>query len=127
VHGDFTDGLAAILKLHPIRYDFKTDAKHVERAGFGTQEVEPYLHNAVFHDAADGMASLDDRPITAALVNATKELSKRISELETETADLPPASAQSHADWPARAEGAAAILLAGYALYRTRKFRYSGI
>ncbi len=73
-HADFTRGLADVIKLHPAIYDFKADAKHTLRAGFYTQDVEPAIPEAVFHDQNNGMASLDDRPIIAALVNAVKEI-----------------------------------------------------
>lgn len=81
--GIFATGLTSILKLNPVLYDFKNDIKHLIRAGFYTQEVENYIPEAVFHDSKDGMASLDDRPIIAALVNSIKELHKRIEELES--------------------------------------------
>jgi hypothetical protein len=73
-HGDYTVGLEAILHLNPVLYDFKIDEKHTERAGFYTQDVEPWIKQAVFHDSPDGMASLDDRPILGAAVNSIKTL-----------------------------------------------------
>jgi hypothetical protein len=76
-HGVFVRGLSAITQLSPVKYDFKSDVRHVERVGFYTQDVEPFIPEAVFHDSPDGMASLDDRPITAALVNSVKELDAR--------------------------------------------------
>ena len=87
-HGDFTLGLDAIRHLSPVLYDFKKDEKHLERAGFYTQDVEPWIKQAVFHDSPDGMASLDDRPIIAASVNAIKELDSRTSPLIAEVQSL---------------------------------------
>ena len=80
--GMFTTGLEAILSLEPVLYDFKNDPKHLTRAGFYTQDVEAFIPEAVFHDSKDGMASLDDRPIIAALVNSVKQLSAQIEELK---------------------------------------------
>ena len=81
-HGDFTAGLDAILQLHPVTYDFKSDKAHLQRAGFYTQDVEGIIPDAVFHDSPDGMGSLDDRPILAAAVNAIKELASRPGTVE---------------------------------------------
>jgi hypothetical protein len=102
-HGDFTTGLDAIRQLHPVTYDFKADPKHLTRAGFYTQDVEPLIPNAVFHDSPDGMASLDDRPILAAIVNAVKELDQR-----------------SQADWFARGLAGLALAMATAAYFRKR-------
>ena len=81
--GAFMIGLDAILALDPVLYDFKSDKKHLVRAGFYTQDVEKVIPEAVFHDSPDGLGSLDDRPIIAALVNAVKELTRRLTLLES--------------------------------------------
>jgi hypothetical protein len=80
-HGLFNRGLESICLISPVLFDFKDDPKHLVRAGFYTQDVESAIPEAVFHDQQNGMASLDDRPIIAALVNSIKELNKRIDEL----------------------------------------------
>jgi len=82
--GKFTKGLAEIVALadHSEIYSFKSDEKNTPRAGWYAQDVEPLIPEAVFHDGADGMASLDERPIVVALVNAVKELSARLAALE---------------------------------------------
>ena len=87
-HGDFTLGLDAIRHLSPVLYDFKSDDKHLERAGFYTQDVEPWIKQAVFHDQPNGMASLDDRPILAATVNAVKETDVEVQALRKRVAVL---------------------------------------
>ena len=83
--GKFTKGLAEIVALadHSEIYSFKSDEKNTPRAGWYAQDVEPLIPEAVFHDGADGMASLDERPIVVALVNAVKELSARLAALES--------------------------------------------
>jgi hypothetical protein len=82
--GIFSRGLEAVLALNPVVYDFKQDIHHLTRAGFYAHEVEAYIPEAVFHDSPDGMLSLDDRPIIAALVNSIKELVQRIAQLENQ-------------------------------------------
>ena len=83
--GKFTKGLAEIVALadHSEIYSFKSDEKNTPRAGWYAQDVEPLIPEAVFHDGKDGMASLDERPIVVALVNAVKELSARLAALES--------------------------------------------
>jgi hypothetical protein len=90
VVGDFTPGLSSILNLHPKRYHWNKksglDTKN-EYAGFIAQDVQKTIPQAVFENK-NGMLSLQDRPIVAALVNAIKEQQAEIEKLKKELEDL---------------------------------------
>ena len=78
----FTHGLAEILKLKPILhgYDKKLsgiDTPRTDYPGFSAQNVQGAIPEAV-EAGADGMLSLSDRGILAALVNAVQELAAKI-------------------------------------------------
>ena len=91
VSGMFIRGLDAILKVHPKVFTWKPETGMDPtgvNVGFVAQEIQPAIPESV-GVAPDGMLTLSDRPIIAALVNAVKELSeqnaalvKRIAALE---------------------------------------------
>lgn len=80
----FERGLAAIQALDPIVYRWKPesgmDLTH-DYVGFGAQHVQEVIPEAIGLDQR-GYLTLADRPLLAAMVNAIKELSARIIELE---------------------------------------------
>lgn len=86
VQGRYTAGLAAIMKLHPITYKWN-EKSHLETkniyAGFSAQNVKASIPYGT-GEAPDGMLSLQDRAIMAALVNAVKELNAKVEKLEAE-------------------------------------------
>ena len=74
----FTHGLDAVLALRPILHGY-TEASGLDQtkddyAGFSAQNVQSVIPEAVGQNR-DGMLTLSDRGIIAALVNAVKELS----------------------------------------------------
>lgn len=81
----FTRGLAEVLALKPVTYKWTKESgletEH-EYSGFVAQDVQKVVPEAVF-DAVDGTLSFSDRPITASLVNAIKELTARLTALES--------------------------------------------
>jgi hypothetical protein len=113
IKGKFTDGLAALRQIEPITYEWKHEQEERARGGltyegmpggearrgrprpdparfvyhgFGARNVQKAIPGAVGVNA-DGTLTLQDRAITAALVNAVKELEARLikTELELET------------------------------------------
>jgi len=78
----FVRGLADILKLKPILhgYTLESGLDHTkdDYAGFSAQNVQSIMPEAV-GCSADGMLSLSDRAILAAVVNAVQELAARVS------------------------------------------------
>ena len=85
-------GLNEILAITPIRYRWNARGQEIggdgsrEFVGFGAQNVQAIIPEAVVGKQAtkDGTEYLgfDDRPVIAALVNAVKELSTKVQELE---------------------------------------------
>ena len=98
--GSFTRGLEAVRQLKPVTFHWRADSglSTAElNAGFVAQDVLSVIPEAIGQDK-EGFYTFADRPITAALVNAVKELDRRT---------------QGHsADWPARILAGAALLLA---------------
>ncbi len=73
--GHYIDGLAAIRGLEPIVYQWKPESGLNQtdiNIGFSAQNVMRFIPEAVGEDPR-GFLTLSDRPILAALVNATKE------------------------------------------------------
>jgi hypothetical protein len=74
--GDFTRGLAAINAISPVLYKWRPETgldTQATYAGFFAQNVQAAIPEAVSPDSR-GYLTLADRPILAALVNATKEI-----------------------------------------------------
>ena len=90
-------GLAEILKLNPIKYQYKKELK--DRIGFSAQQVEAIIPESVYDTGED--KDILDNEITGdtikamyyvdlipVLVNGIKELSAKIDTLETKVAAL---------------------------------------
>ncbi|MGJ0531820.1 beta strand repeat-containing protein [Methylocystis sp.] len=74
--GDFTRGLTAINAISPVLYKWRPETgfdTQATYAGFFAQNVQAAIPEAVSPDSR-GYLTLADRPILAALVNATKEI-----------------------------------------------------
>lgn len=80
----FTEGLDVIMNISPIRYHWNVisgmETMH-EYVGFSAQNVQAALPEGAGQNAK-GYLSIQDRAISAALVNAIKELEARIVALE---------------------------------------------
>ncbi len=83
IDGEFTRGLADIVKLTPISYhwnDISGLDKSTQYAGFSAQNVQTAIPEAV-GSSTNGYLTLQDRPLIAALVNAIKELAQQFGGL----------------------------------------------
>jgi hypothetical protein len=87
----YAGGLAEILAINPIRFTYNElgqkfggwDKEHVY-VGFSAQNVQRAIPEAIQgYEGEEKYLSFDDRPVIAALVNAVKELTARIEELES--------------------------------------------
>jgi hypothetical protein len=84
IQGEFKAGLPEILKINPILYKWnKKSGLETEHTyvGFSAQEIKRLIPEAVGQDSK-GYLTLNDRGITAALVNAVKEQQKEIDDLK---------------------------------------------
>lgn len=86
IDGEFTVGLNQILGINPIKYHWN-DLSGLEKdnlyTGFSAQNIRKYIPEAVSING-QGYYTVQDKVITAVLVNATKELSKEIDTLRKE-------------------------------------------
>jgi hypothetical protein len=95
VNGIYQKGLAEILQLKPIRYNYKNtdkrtfDPKVLDKEAFGflAQEVQPLFPEAVGTDP-DGYLNFDLHPILIASINALKELNAKNEQLEQKSSQL---------------------------------------
>jgi hypothetical protein len=92
IKGDYTRGLEKINQLKPIRFRYKEDnprglPSDTDEIGFVAQEVIKSFPEAV-SEGEDGYLDLNMHSINVAMVNAVKELSKRIKKLEKQNKDL---------------------------------------
>lgn len=90
----YEGGLAEIEAITPAKYTWNEKGQEhtgfsgeQEFVGFIAQDVQKAIPEAITateksRDGSETYLSLDDRPIVAALVNAVKELSARVKELE---------------------------------------------
>ncbi len=86
VHGTFSRGLDALVQLEPIRFEYRPDnplglKAGGEYVGFSAQAVRRVIPEAV-SVAENGYLRLDADPILWTMLNAVKELTNRVGELE---------------------------------------------
>ncbi len=92
IKGDYQPGLEAVLKLHPIRYEYKKDnaigiVSEGEHIGFGAAAVQKIIPEAVTK-TADGYLMVDNDPILWTMLNAIKEQNKMLQQQTAEIAEL---------------------------------------
>ena len=90
IQGDFTRGLADILKINPISYKWNALSGYDTNStysGFSAQNIQLAIPEAV-STSSNGFLTLSDRPIIAALVNGVKELSQKITGLFDGVAEI---------------------------------------
>ena len=83
----YTRGIEALIGLNPILHGYTAasgfDQSRNDYAGFSAQNVQQYFPEAV-GKMADGMLTLNDRPLLAATINAVKEHHFEIAQLTRE-------------------------------------------
>ena len=84
----YAGGLDTVLAIHPMRYKWntlgekETGISHGRPTiGFYAQDVRKAIPEAVW-ESRNGYLGFDSRPVIAALVNAVKELTARVKQLE---------------------------------------------
>jgi hypothetical protein len=88
IKAPFTTGLSAVMKLQPVRYEYKSkNAMGVlnegEHVGFGAQDVQKVIPEAVTANS-QGYLMVNNDPIIWTMLNAIKEQQKEIVELKKE-------------------------------------------
>lgn len=74
IHGPFSRGLAEILQIKPILYNWNSLPDGPRQAGVSAQDVQRAIPEAVSEIDSDGHLGVSDRPLIAALINSVKEL-----------------------------------------------------
>src|SRR5215213_9800387 len=92
VNGSFDSGLKAVMRLQPLRYEYKPDnalgLKSVgERIGVSAQAVQQVIPEAVTKNA-EGYLMVNNDPIIWTMLNAIKEQQKEIVELKRQIRQL---------------------------------------
>lgn len=88
----FTLGLNAVMKLQPVRYQYKPDNalalnSEGDHVGFGAQELQKVIPEAVTRNE-QGYLMVNNDPILWTMLNAIKEQQKQIAELKVEVQRL---------------------------------------
>ena len=92
IKGSFTAGLNAVMRLQPIRYEYKPQnalgirmiGQHI---GFSAQNVQQVIPEAV-SQTEGGFLTVNNDPIIWAMLNAIKEQQAEIEKLKTEVRRL---------------------------------------
>ncbi|HET6976126.1 MAG TPA: tail fiber domain-containing protein [Pyrinomonadaceae bacterium] len=92
IKGNFTSGLNAVMKLQPVRYEYKPDNAMGIKApgefiGFGAQAVQQVIPEAVTTNSS-GYLMVNNDPIIWTMLNAIKEQQKEIVELKKQVRQL---------------------------------------
>ena len=92
IKGRFNTGLNALMRLQPIRYEYKPNnalglKSNGEHVGFGAQAVKEIIPEAV-SSTDNGYLMVNNDPIIWTMLNAIKEQQKQIEQLKTEVRRL---------------------------------------
>ncbi|HYR77302.1 MAG TPA: tail fiber domain-containing protein [Pyrinomonadaceae bacterium] len=96
IKGTFNSGLRAVMRLQPIRYEYKPDnalglKSEGEHVGFSAQSLQKVIPEAVTKNG-DGYLMVNSDPILWTMLNAIKEQQKEIADLKAEVQKLRAAS-----------------------------------
>ncbi len=97
IKGRFNNGLKAVMKLQPLRYEYKKEnlagvKSEGEHIGFSAQEVEKVIPEAVTK-TEQGIRLVNNDPIILAMLNAIKEQQATIEKLSKQVRILQRANA----------------------------------
>jgi hypothetical protein len=92
IKGQFTSGLNAVMRLQPIRFEYKPDNalginSNGEHVGFGAQALQQVIPEAV-STTESGYLQVNNDPILWTMLNAIKEQQKEIEQLKAEVRRL---------------------------------------
>ncbi|HKO61474.1 MAG TPA: tail fiber domain-containing protein [Pyrinomonadaceae bacterium] len=92
INGNFKRGLSAVMKLQPLRYQYKPNnalaiETKTEQVGFGAQSLSKVIPEAVTTNEA-GYLMVNNDPIIWTMLNAIKEQQQQIAELKNEVRKL---------------------------------------
>ncbi len=94
VQREFTDGLSVIDRLRPVVFTYNSDAPfdaEGEQVGIIAQELEelaPYMVSTTEHGDIEDLREVNNQAYVFLLINAVKELSAKVDELQAENVGL---------------------------------------
>jgi hypothetical protein len=100
IKGSFTPGLSAVMRLQPLRYQYKANnpvglVSDKDYVGFGAQALQNVLPEAVTRNA-NGYLQVNNDPILWTMLNAIKEQQKEIEQLKGQIQKLQKTSHRRH-------------------------------
>lgn len=92
IHGTYTRGLSAVMRLQPLFYEYKSDnalglKSEGQHVGFGARSVQQVIPEAVTK-TSDGYLMVNNDPILWTMLNAIKEQQKEIEDLKAQVQKL---------------------------------------
>lgn len=92
IKGNFNTGLKAVMRLQPLRYEYKPDnvlklKSEGQHIGFSAQTLKEIIPEAVTM-SSDGYLMVKSDPILWTMLNAIKEQQQQIAELKAEVRKL---------------------------------------
>ena len=92
IKGNFNTGLKAVMRLQPLRYEYKPDnalklKSEGQHIGFSAQTLQEIIPEAVTR-SSDGYLMVKSDPILWTMLNAIKEQQQQIAELKAEVRKL---------------------------------------
>jgi hypothetical protein len=92
IRGRYTSGLSAVMRLQPVRYNYRRDnalglKADAEYVGFGAQSLQQVIPEAVTTNA-NGFLQVNNDPILWTMLNAIQEQQKEIAALKSEVRKL---------------------------------------
>jgi len=104
IKGQFTSGLNAVMRLRPLRYEYKRDnaleiKSDGEHVGFSAQDVQRIIPEAVSTNDK-GYLLVNNDPILWTMLNAIQEQQQQIEQLRGELRQLRAASMGSQVERP---------------------------
>ncbi|HXI91686.1 MAG TPA: tail fiber domain-containing protein [Blastocatellia bacterium] len=99
IKGSFTTGLKALMRLQPLRYEYKRDNAlgihaNGEHVGFAAQAIQRIIPEAVTKDE-QGYLLLNNDPVVWTMLNAIKEQQREIERMKGQIRRLRASVAQS--------------------------------
>jgi hypothetical protein len=94
VDGDYKDGLNTVMKIHPVKFHYNTNAPFrsaEQQIGIIAQEMEqiaPYMVTKINAEGFDDLRQYNNQALPYMLVNAVQEQQKQIEALKAENRKL---------------------------------------
>ena len=79
---DLQEGLSVVEQIRPRRFNYISDPEKTSVAGVIAQEIQQVYPNCIFEGRGDKMLHLDANDLLFILINAVRELSQKVKDIE---------------------------------------------